>query len=195
LGGTLAAVSSWHAGDQRAYTIRKESGIDPEAMSHITDAFGSIDTSRAEELGYEVVHGSTGLEEAVDILIPAALENQITAANAARVHGQVKVIAEAANGPITSDASEILEERGILIVPDLLANAGGVTCSYFEQIKGNSNYYWEHDDVLRKLESRMTAGCAAVCESAEREQVSLRDAAYLIAIERVARACHERGCV
>ena len=195
LGGTLTAVSSWHAGDQRAYTIRKESGIDPDAMSHVTDAFGSIDTTRAEELGYEVLHGSAWLEEAVDILIPAALENQITAANAARVHGQVKVIAEAANGPITSEASGILEERGILIVPDVLANAGGVTCSYFEQVQGNANYYWERDDVLRKLKSRMTAGFAAVCENAEREQVSLRDAAYLIAIERVARACHERGWV
>jgi len=139
--------------------------------------------------------GTAWLEEAVDILIPAALENQITAVNAARVHGQVKVIAEAANGPITSEASGILEERGILIVPDVLANAGGVTCSYFEQVQGNSNYYWERDDVLRKLESRMAAGFAAVCEIAEREQVSLRDAAYLIAIERVARACHERGWV
>ena len=107
----------------------------------------------------------------------------------------MKVIAEAANGPITRDASGILEERGVLIVPDVLANAGGVTCSYFEQVQGNSNYYWERDDVLRKLESRMAAGFAAVCKIAEREQVSLRDAAYLIAIERVARACHERGWV
>jgi glutamate dehydrogenase (NAD(P)+) len=160
-----------------------------------SDAFGSIDKIRAEELGYEVDHGSAWLEEAIDILIPAALENQVTAANAARVHGQVKVIAEAANGPITSDASRILEERGILIVPDVLANAGGVTCSYFEQVQGNANYHWERDDVLRKLESRMTVGVPAVSEIAEREQVSLRDAAYLSAIERVTRACHERGWV
>ena len=81
------------------------------------------------------------------------------------------------------------------IVPDVLANAGGITCSYLEQVQGNSNYYWESDEVLRKLESRMAAGFAAVCEIADREQVFLRDAAYLIAIERVARACHERGWV
>ena len=120
--------------------------------------------------------GSAWLEEDVDILIPAALENQITPANAARVHGRVRIIAEAANGPITSDASGVLEERGIVVVPDVLANAGGVTCSYFEQVQGNTNYYWERDDVLRKLDSRMTAGFTAVCEMAEREQVALRDA-------------------
>jgi glutamate dehydrogenase (NAD(P)+) len=194
-GGTLTAVSSWHAGDQRAYTVRKAAGVDPDALVHITDAFGSIDTNRAEDLGYEVRPGSAWLEEDVDILIPAALENQITPANAARVHGRVKVIVEAANGPITSDASAVLEERGILVVPDVLANAGGVTCSYFEQVQGNTNYYWESDEVLRKLDSGMTAGCTAVCEMAEREQVSLRDAAYVIAIERVARACRERGWI
>ena len=129
------------------------------------------------------------------MLVPAALENQITTINAPRIHRRVRVIAEAANGPTTSEASRLLEERGILIIPDIVANAGGVTCSYFEQVQGQSNYYWDAHDVLQKVDARITAAFTAVHERAEREQVSLRDAAYLIAVERVAHACRERGWV
>ena len=118
-----------------------------------------------------------------------------TAANAPRIHGRVRVIAEAANKPTTSDASLLLEERGVVVIPDIVANAGGVTCSYFEQVQGQSNYYWTREDVLRKVDARMTSAFADVHERAEREQVSLRDGAYLIAVERVAHACRERGWV
>lgn len=195
LGGTVTAVSSWSAADGAAYTVRHAAGVDPEALAGITDAFGTIDRHRAADLGYEVLPGTAWLEQAVDILIPAALEGQITRANAARVHGQVAVIVEAANGPTTGEAGEALEERGILVVPDVLANAGGVTCSYFEQVQGNANYQWSREDVLQKLDARMTAACSAVYETSEREQTSLRDAAYLIAVDRVARACQQRGWV
>jgi glutamate dehydrogenase (NAD(P)+) len=194
-GGRVIAVSSWDAEDRQAYTFRKLSGIDPEALAQLTDKFGTISRSRAAEQGYEVLPGSAWIEQEVDVLIPAALENQITAANALRIHGRVQVIAEAANGPTTSEASALLEERGVLIIPDIVANAGGVTCSYFEQVQGQSNYYWDAHDVLQKVDSRMTAAFTAVHERAEREQVSLRDAAYLIAVERVAHACRERGWV
>jgi glutamate dehydrogenase len=194
-GGIVTAVSSWDAQDKTAYTFRKSSGIDPDALARLTDRFGSIDKARAKELGYEVLPGSAWIEQDVDILIPAALENQITGANAPRIHGKVRLVVEAANGPMTAEANQVLEDRGVLVVPDILANAGGVTCSYFEQVQGNSNYYWSGDDVLHKLDSWMTAAFAAVHERAEGEQVSLREAAYLIAIDRVARACRERGWV
>ena len=194
-GGRVTAVSSWDAEDRQAYTFRKRSGVDPDALAQLTDRFGTIDRLRAAEQGYEVLPGSAWIEQEVDVLVPAGLENQITTANAPRIHGRVRVIAEAANGPTTSDAGRLLEERGILILPNIVANAGGVTCSSFEQVQGQSNYYWDAHDVLQKVASRMTAAFTAVHERAQREQLSLRDAAYLIAVERVAHACRERGWV
>lgn len=194
-GGTVVAVSSWDATKRQPYTFRKLSGIDPTELTQWTDTFGTIDRARAAEHDYEVLPGTAWLEQDVDILIPAALENQITGSNAARVHGAVRVIAEAANGPTTSEASRRLEERGILIIPDIVANAGGVTCSYFEQVQGQSNYYWDRQEVVQKVDSCMKAAYVAVHDRAEREQASLRDGAYLIAVERVARACRERGWV
>jgi glutamate dehydrogenase len=128
------------------------------------------------------------------VLIPAALEHQLTADNAA-VHPQVKLVVEAANGPTTSDAAEIFAERGIVVVPDVLANAGGVTCSYFEQVQGHTNSYWERDEVLRKVDAWLTTAFADVTAMAERKQLSLREASYLIAVDRVARACRQRGWV
>lgn len=195
MGGIVTSISSWDANDNKAYTFRKASGVDPQALVRVTDRFGSIDKDRALDLGYELLPGSAWIEQDVDVLIPAALENQITAANVARIHGRVRVVAEAANGPLTMDASRALEDRGVLVIPDILTNAGGVTCSYFEQVQGNSNYYWSSDEVFQKLDSWMTDAFTAVSERAEDDDVSLRDAAYLIAVDRVARACRERGWV
>jgi glutamate dehydrogenase (NAD(P)+) len=93
----------------------------------------------------------------VEILIPAALENQIRADNAPKIHAKVKLLAEGANGPTTPEADTILQEKGIFVIPDFLANAGGVTCSYFEQVQSNMNYYWEKDEVLARLDTKMTA--------------------------------------
>jgi glutamate dehydrogenase (NAD(P)+) len=194
-GGVVIAVSSWDARDQQAYTFRKATGVDPEVLSELTDRFGTIDRFAAAQHGYEVLPGSAWLEQEVDVLIPAALEHQITTANALRIHGRVRVVAEAANAPTTADASRLVEERGVTVIPDIVANAGGVTCSYFEQVQGQSNYYWERDDVLQKLDARLTAAFGLVHDRAEDEQLSMRDAAYLIAVERVARACRERGWV
>ena len=195
MGGMITAVSCWDANDGQAYTFRRRSGIDPDELSRLSDRFGTIDRGAAASRGYEVLPGSAWLEEDVDVLVPAALENQITMANAPRIHGRVRIVAEAANGPITADASRHLEERGVMVLPDILTNAGGVTCSYFEQVQGQANYYWDHTEVLQKIDARMTAAFDRVYERAEREQVSLRDAAYLIAVDRVARACRERGWV
>ena len=194
-GGVVVAVSSWDSQDRQAYTFRKSAGVDPFALAQLTDRFGTINRLAAAEHGYEVLPGAAWIEQEVDVLIPAALENQITGGNAPRVHGRVRVIVEAANGPTTAEANRMLDDRGVLVVPDILANAGGVTCSYFEQVQGYSNSFQDHEAVLRTLDSRMANAFGEVHDRADREQVSLRDAAYLIAIERVARACRERGWV
>src|SRR5829696_8330692 len=195
LGGKIACVSSWDAKDRQAYTFRRSSGIDPDLLSELTDRFGTIDRPGAAAQGCEILPGPAWIEQDVDVLIPAALENQITAANAARIHRRVLAIVEAANGPMTAEANEVLENRGVLIIPDIIANAGGVTCSYFEQVQGHTNYYWSREEVLHKLDTRMSAAFHEVHERANTEGVSLRDAAHLIAIDRVARACRTRGWV
>lgn len=195
LGGRVVAVSSWSREDDRPYTYRREGGIDVAALAAITDAFGSVDRSRAQDLGCEVLPGSAWIEQAVDILIPAALEGQITEANVERIDPRVKLVIEAANGPTTPGADRKLERRQVRVVPDVVANAGGVTCSYFEQVQGNTNYYWSRDEVLEKLDARMTAAYRSVSDGAARDGVSLRDAAYLMAVQRVAQACRQRGWV
>lgn len=101
----------------------------------------------------------------------------------------------AANAPTTADASRLLEDRGLVVIPDIVANAGGVTCSYFEQVQGQTNHYWDRADVLGKVDSLLQKTFGDVYERAERERMSLWDAAYLIAVDRVARACRERGWV
>jgi glutamate dehydrogenase len=195
LGGKVVAISCWDEADKTSYTFRKKDGMDISALVDITDAYGTIDKDKAKELGYEVLPGEAWIEQDVDILIPAALENQITIANVHKISKQVKVITEAANGPTTPDADKIINDRGIFLVPDFLANAGGVTCSYFEQVQCNMNYYWEKEEVLSKLDTKMTSAYKAVYELAKSKNLNMRDAAYVIAINRVAQAVKSRGWV
>jgi glutamate dehydrogenase (NAD(P)+) len=195
IGGTVTCVSSWDQADQTGYAFRKEGGIDPDALLSISDRFGGIDKEKARGLGYEVLPGEAWLEQPVEILIPAAIENQITGDNVGRIHRNVRLIAEGANGPTTPPADAAIAERGVFQIPDFLANAGGVTCSYFEQVQSNMNYYWEKDEVLGKLDTKMTAAFIAVSELARRRKLPMRDAAYVIAISRVAQACRDRGWV
>ncbi len=195
LGGTVVAVSAWDQQDRTSYMFRRSTGVDPEELAAITDRFGGIDKAQARARGYDILPGDQWLEQPVDVLIPAALENQITGDNAGRIHPRVRVIAEGANGPTTPDADPILHERGIFVIPDFLANAGGVTCSYFEQVQSNSNYYWEKDEVLTKLDQKMTAAFRAVSEMASARKLFMREAAYVIAVGRVAKACRDRGWV
>jgi glutamate dehydrogenase len=142
-----------------------------------------------------VLPGDAWLEQEVEILIPAALEHQITVDNVARVRPSVRIVAEGANGPTGPVADRVFHERGVFMIPDLLANAGGVTCSYFEQVQSNMNYYWERDEVLGKLDLKMTGAFLAVSELARKENLYMRDAAYVIAVSRVAEACRDRGWV
>jgi glutamate dehydrogenase len=195
LGGKVVCVSSWDQDDQTSYAFRKKDGVSLEELWKITDKFGGIDKKKAEGLGYEVLPGDAWIEQDVDILLPSAIENQITGENVDKISKRVKIIAEGANGPTTPDADKVIHERGIFMIPDFLANAGGVTCSYFEQVQSNMNYFWEKDEVLGKLDVKMTAAYLAVSELARKRNLYMRDAAYVISVSRVAQACKDRGWV
>ncbi|MEW6413188.1 MAG: Glu/Leu/Phe/Val dehydrogenase [Candidatus Zixiibacteriota bacterium] len=195
LGGTVVCVSCWDQSDETSYSFRKKDGIDIDALLKITDRFGGIDKGKAKDMGYEVLPGETWLEQEVDVLFPSAIENQITGDNVGKISKRVKVIAEGANGPTTPEADKVIHGRGIFVIPDFLANAGGVTCSYFEQVQSNMNYFWEKEEVLGKLDLKMTAAFIAVSELARKRKIYMRDAAYVIAVSRVAQACKDRGWV
>jgi glutamate dehydrogenase (NAD(P)+) len=131
------------------------------------------------------------LELECDVLIPAALENQITLANADRV--KARIVAEAANGPTTPGADRILHEKGIFVIPDILANAGGVTVSYFEWVQDLAEFFWDVEDVHRKLEKIMGKAFGDVHSSARDYKVDMRTGAYILAVDRVVKATESRG--
>lgn len=195
IGGKVVCVSCWDEGDKQPYTYRRKEGVDLGALRKISDRFGTVDKKKAADLGYERLPGDAWIEQDVDILIPAALEHSITDENVNRISKRVKLLVEGANGPTTPEADHVLQERGIFVIPDFLANAGGVTCSYFEQVQSNMNYFWEKDEVLGKLDVMMTAAFIAVSDMAKKRKLYMRDAAYVIAIARVAQACKDRGWV
>jgi glutamate dehydrogenase (NAD(P)+) len=162
--------------------------------------------SAAELVDYKlkngVLKGFPGAEEIsnenllglpVTVLFPAALENVIRADNASNL--QCKICCELANGPTTPDADAILDKKGIIVLPDFLANAGGVTVSYFEQVQNAYNLYWELQEVHWRLDKKMTQAFASVHEMSLHQKTNLREAAYLVAISRVAEACKLRGWV
>jgi glutamate dehydrogenase len=195
LGGKVIAISCWDNTDKKAYTFLKKDGLDIEALTEITDSFGTIDKKKACDMGCEILPGDAWLEQDVDIIIPAALENQITESTVHKISKQVRILVEGANGPTLPEADEVIKERGIFLIPDFLANAGGVTCSYFEQVQSNTNYYWEKSEVLEKLDTRMTSAYKAVSKLAREKNLYMREAAYVIAINRVAQAVKHRGWV
>ena len=195
LGGTVKAISCWNQADKTAYTFTKKGGCNVAELVDIKDKFGSIDKDKAVGLGYEILPGDAWLSQDVDILIPAALENQITPAVFPNISKQVKVICEAANGPTTPDCDPLIKERGIILIPDFLCNAGGVTCSYFEQVQCNMNYFWSKEEVLEKLNAAMVNAFNGVYALSLERTLYMRDAAYVIAIKRVAEACKLRGWV
>ncbi|MFQ5910078.1 MAG: Glu/Leu/Phe/Val dehydrogenase, partial [Thermoplasmata archaeon] len=140
----------------------------------------------AEEIGNEDL-----LEMDVDVLMPAALENVITKRNAGNL--RAKIVSEAANGPTTPDADDILFENGVFVVPDFLCNAGGVTVSYFEGVQNAMNYYWEEDEVHQKLDKIMTKAFHDVYEAHQKHGVHMRTAAYMVAVQRVVEVMKLRG--
>lgn len=193
MGGTIIAISCWDNYDKKAYTFRKLSGLDLEKMFSIKDAFGSINKEKAKELGCEILDGVNWIAQDVDILLPCALENQITPDTFAKISDQVKVICEGSNGPTVPDCDALIKEKNIYLVPDFLCNAGGVTCSYFEQVQCNMNYFWSKEEVLEKLQYKMKSAFHAVHKISKEKKLYTRDAAYIIAINRVAEAVKLRG--
>jgi glutamate dehydrogenase (NAD(P)+) len=166
-------------------------GLDIPAMRAHTEqhSFRLLDGYRAD--GVERISGSELLELECDVLIPAALENQITGENAERI--RARLIVEGANGPTTPEADAILGERGIIVVPDILANAGGVIVSYFEWVQGLQEFFWDEQDINEKLERIIVGAFQQVYAMAGQRQIPLRLAAYLLAVQRVADANLTRG--
>jgi glutamate dehydrogenase (NAD(P)+) len=141
--------------------------------------------------GVSNIPGKEILELDVDVLIPAALEKQINEANADRI--KAKAIIEGANGPTTPDAEKILVAKGKYVVPDILANSGGVVVSYFEWVQSIQSFFWDENEVNENLKKVMVSSFNAVWELAQKEKQSLRNAATMIAVNRVAKALNERG--
>ena len=180
-GYRILAVSDSRGG------VFSEDGLNPEAVLEHKLRHGSVvGFPGAREITNEEL-----LSLEVDILVPAALERVITRANADNV--SAKMIVEGANGPVTPEADRILAQSGVLVVPDILANAGGVTGSYFEWVQNRNGFYWDEERFNAELKRIMVRSFTAVAERAEREEVSLRLAAYLLAVERVARVRELRG--
>ena len=188
-GGTVICVSN------SEYTYRKLTGCDIEELIGARDDLGRIDKDKAAALGYEILPTEAWISQDVDILAPAAIENQVTPEVFPSISKQVKILCELANGPTTPDCDSLIEERGIIVLPDFLTNAGGVTVSYFEQVQSNMNYFWPLDEVLDKLNYTMGKAFRAVYELSKERDLYMRDAAYIIAINRVADAVKRRGWI
>lgn len=183
LGMTVIAVSDEFGG------IEKRSGIDYHELSQHQRRTGGI----AGFPGSHPINNDDLLTLDVDVLIPAAIENQITSANAAQI--RAKIVAEMANGPTTPEADAIMGENGIFIIPDFLCNAGGVIVSYFEMVQNSYQFYWSEYHVNEELDRKMTAAFDAVYKMYSQRGVSMRVAAYLVAVQRVAEAVRLRGWV
>jgi glutamate dehydrogenase (NAD(P)+) len=195
LHGQVACVSYWDREDRVSYTVSHKDGVDPRFLMTITDQYGSIDKGKARDAGYVIEDGSAWISKEADILIPAALEGQINGETVQKISKRVRLIAEGANGPTTPDADDVIKKNNIYLIPDFLCNAGGVTCSYFESVQNDMNYYWTHEEVLEKLDSKMTQAYQSVHEMADKEKVYMRDAAYMVAIARVVKAMELRGSI
>lgn len=205
--GTMAIQGFGNAGQFAALLGEEILGTKLVAASDSSGAIHAPDGMSARALvDYKLKTGSVAgfpgsspmdaealLELPVTILYPSALENALTARNGKRI--AAKVVCELANGPTTPEADELLFENGAFVLPDFLANAGGVTVSYFEQVQNAYNYYWDIETVHRELDRRMTEAFASVYELATARKINMRQAAYMIAVDRVAAACRLRGWI
>ena len=164
-------------------------GLDPKQVVDYKLKKGSLQGFP----GAEAVTNEQLLELDVTVLFPSALENVITESNAPKI--KCRISCELANGPTTPEADEILYANNVFVIPDFLANAGGVTVSYFEQVQNTYNFYWPLDEVQRRLDEKMTRAFHGVYQMVQREKVNMRQAAYLVSVARVAEACKLRGWV
>ena len=168
--------------------LHDPNGLDIDYLLDRRDSFGTVTT-----LFENTISNKELLELDCDILVPAAIENQITAENAH--HIKANIVVEAANGPTTAEATKILNERGILLVPDVLASAGGVTVSYFEWVQNNQGYYWTEEEVREKLYRKMVDAFENVYTTATNRNINMRLAAYMVGVRRTAEASRFRGWV
>ena len=183
LGVKIVGISDSRGG------IYNENGLDIQKVEALKSARKSVtDYEDAQKLAEREV-----LEKPCDILIPAALEHQITQDNAQNI--QAPLILELANGPITPEADEILKQRNIMVIPDILANAGGVMVSYFEQVQNDANFYWSEEEVDERLNKKITHAARGVYQTAQEYSSTYREAAYIIAMKRVFDAMKDRGQV
>jgi glutamate dehydrogenase (NAD(P)+) len=166
-------------------------GLDIEAMRSYIQASQSRTLEGYDAPGIQVMDNNALLELPCDVLVPAAMENQITAQNASKI--QAKFIVEGANGPTTPEADKILTERGIVVVPDILANAGGVIVSYFEWVQGRQGFFWTVEEVRRRLDRFMSVAFNDMYTFSEHRKVGLRDSAMMLAVQRVADAIALQG--
>ena len=181
LGARIVAITDWRGG------VHNPAGLDLAKLTAWKDQHQTVDGFP----GGETFSNEDLFTLPVDVLIPAALENQITIENAAGI--RAKVVVEGANGPTTPEAHRILHERGVFVVPDILANSGGVTGSYFEWVQNRHGYYWNEAEVNRQLEAKMVEAFDAVLKMSLRYKADLRTAAYIVAIDRVATVTRLRG--
>jgi len=195
LKGKVICVSYYDREDKMSYTVSKEDGIDPRFLMTITDQYGTIDKTKARAAGYAIEDGGAWITKDVDVMIPAALEGQINADTVKLIKPSVKILAEGANGPTTPEADEVLKANGVFVIPDFLCNSGGVTVSYFEGVQNDMNYYWTREEVIEKLDTKMTIAFEGVLDMSLKSKVYMRDAAYMVAIDRVVKAMQLRGWV
>lgn len=163
-------------------------GLDVQYLLDRRDSFGSV-----TNLFPNAISNKDVLIKECDILVPAAIENQITQENASQI--KAKIVVEAANGPTTAKATEILTERGILLVPDVLASAGGVIVSYFEWVQNNQGYYWSEEEVQQKLEQILIQSFHNIYQTSQQKKVDMRLAAYMVGLKRMVEAIKWRGWV
>jgi glutamate dehydrogenase (NAD(P)+) len=191
--GGIGAKLLYEAGYKVVAISDVRGGIYNRDGINITEALNYLQATRSFEgyEGVEVVSNQELLELECDVLVPAATENQITSQNADRL--KCKVLAEGANGPTTAAADQLLHEKGVFVIPDILANAGGVTVSYFEWVQDRMGYFWREDVVNQRLEDTMVASFNDLCRYADAHSVDTRTAAYMLAIDRVAYDTRMRG--
>ncbi|MCA1063213.1 Glu/Leu/Phe/Val dehydrogenase [Rossellomorea sp. AcN35-11] len=168
--------------------LHDEDGLDIDYLLDRRDSFGTV-----TKLFNNTITNEELLELDCDILVPAAIENQITEKNAHNI--RASIVVEAANGPTTLEATKILTERGILLVPDVLASSGGVTVSYFEWVQNNQGYYWSEEEVEEKLEKILINSFNNVYETSQSRRVDMRLAAYMVGVRKMAEACRFRGWI
>ncbi len=193
LGGKVACVSYWDNADRSSYTVGHPDGVNVRYLISITDQYGSIDKDKATSKGYILESGDQWISKDVDVLIPGALEGQINSDTVKQISSRVRLVAEGANGPTTPEADELLKANGIFLIPDFLCNAGGVTVSYFEGVQNDYNYYWTRDEVLERLDTKLTQAFNHVLALAAGEGIYMRDAAYMVAIGKVVESMELRG--